>query len=146
MAISTVRSSSQPFWASMASWSRACSARTFSISASDRGSEKRAVTASKSWRSWRVEATPSSMFWSTVLSGFSRGSWGRWPIRIPSWGRASPRKSSSTPAMIRSRLDFPDPLAPRTPILAPKKKDREIPRRISRLGGTTLRRSRIWKM
>src|SRR5438552_12457412 len=43
--------------------------------------------------------------------------------------------------MIRSSVDFPAPFAPRTPILAPWKNDSRIPRRISRLGGTTLRRS-----
>src|SRR3954452_12189765 len=48
--------------------------------------------------------------------------------------------------MIRSRLDFPAPLAPSTPILAPGKKARWIPLRISRDGGTTFRRSRIVKM
>src|SRR5712692_8859436 len=64
-------------------------------------------------------------------------------MRSPAAGNASPRKSSSTPAMIRSRLDFPAPLAPSTPILAPWKNDSLIPRRISRLGGTTLRRSFI---
>src|SRR5262245_59094189 len=45
--------------------------------------------------------------------------------------------------MIRSSDDLPAPLAPSTPILAPWKNDSQIPRRISRLGGTTLRRSFI---
>src|SRR5262249_42401461 len=67
-------------------------------------------------------------------------------MRMPSAGRASPRKSSSTPAMIRRSVDLPAPLAPRTPILAPGKKASEMPRRISRLGGATLRRSRVVKM
>src|SRR4249920_3555029 len=48
--------------------------------------------------------------------------------------------------MIRRSVDLPAPLAPRTPILAPGKKASEMPRRISRFGGTTLRRSRVVKM
>ena len=40
--------------------------------------------------------------------------------------------------MILSKVDLPDPLSPRTPILAPGKKDREMSRRMCRLGGTTL--------
>ncbi len=47
------------------------------------------------------------------------------------------------PAMIRSSELLPAPLAPRTPIFAPGKNDSQMPRRISRLGGTTLRRSFI---
>ena len=35
---------------------------------------------------------------------------------------ASPRKSLSLPAMIRSSVDLPVPLRPSTPILAPGKK------------------------
>src|SRR2546428_162484 len=66
-------------------------------------------------------------------------------MRRPSAGNASPRKSSSTPAMIRSSVDLPLPLGPMTPILAPWKNDSQMLRRISRLGGTTLRRSFITK-
>src|SRR5690606_20727070 len=57
---------------------------------------------------------------------------------MPGIGRASPSNSLSTPAMIRSRLDLPEPFRPSTPILAPGKKDREMSFRICRLGGTTL--------
>src|SRR3970282_2141570 len=64
-------------------------------------------------------------------------------MRSPAPGNASPRTSLSTPAMIRRSVDLPAPLAPRTPILAPWKNDSQMPRRISRLGGTTLRRSFI---
>ena len=39
-------------------------------------------------------------------------------------GLASPMKSVSTPAMIRSRELLPAPLEPRTPILAPGKNER----------------------
>jgi hypothetical protein len=38
--------------------------------------------------------------------------------------------------MIRSSVDFPDPLAPSTPILAPGKNDREMSFSTSRSGGT----------
>ena len=40
-------------------------------------------------------------------------------MRMPSAGLASPKKSLSTPAMIRSSVDFPAPFEPRTPIFAP---------------------------
>ena len=53
-------------------------------------------------------------------------------------GVASPSYSLSTPAMILSRLDFPEPLTPSTPILAPGKNDSEMFLRIWRLGGTIL--------
>src|SRR5690554_4301328 len=39
---------------------------------------------------------------------------------------------------MRSKLDFPDPLRPNTPIFAPGKNDKEISFRICRFGGTTL--------
>src|SRR5882724_1992014 len=62
-------------------------------------------------------------------------------IRRPAAGNASPRKSRSTPAMMRSNVDLPAPLAPSTPIFAPWKNESQMPRRISRLGGMTFRRS-----
>src|SRR5262245_47837487 len=43
--------------------------------------------------------------------------------------------------MMRSNEDLPAPLAPSTPIFAPWKNESQMPRRISRLGGTTFRRS-----
>src|SRR5688572_8326231 len=67
-------------------------------------------------------------------------------MRVPSAGLASPAKSWSTPAMIRRSVDLPAPFAPRTPILAPGRNDSQIPRRISRCGGTTFRRLTIVKM
>src|SRR5215467_10042238 len=67
-------------------------------------------------------------------------------MRVPSAGHASPRKSVSTPAMMRRSVLFPAPFAPSTPILAPGKKDSQMPFRISRLGGTTFLRSFIVKM
>jgi hypothetical protein len=59
-------------------------------------------------------------------------------MRILGIGTASPSKSLSSPAMIESRLDFPDPFRPSTPILAPGKKESEISLRMTRLGGTVL--------
>ena len=59
-------------------------------------------------------------------------------MRMFGIGIASPSYSESSPAMIRSKLDLPAPFRPSTPILAPGKKDSEISRRITRLGGTTL--------
>ncbi|CFO10281.1 Uncharacterised protein [Bordetella pertussis] len=56
----------------------------------------------------------------------------------PGMGMASPSISLSTPAMILSSVDFPEPFRPSTPILAPGKKEREMSRRICRLGGTIL--------
>jgi hypothetical protein len=41
-------------------------------------------------------------------------------------GVASPSYSVSTPAMILSKVDLPEPLTPSTPILAPGKKLREM--------------------
>src|ERR1044071_4384344 len=45
--------------------------------------------------------------------------------------------------MIRSSVLFPAPLLPSTPILAPGQNDSQMPLRISRLGGTSLRKSFI---
>ncbi|MBV6476560.1 MAG: hypothetical protein MOGDAGHF_02155 [Rhodocyclaceae bacterium] len=53
-------------------------------------------------------------------------------------GVASPSMSLSTPAMIFSSVDFPEPFRPSTPILAPGKKDSEMSLRMWRLGGTIL--------
>ena len=51
---------------------------------------------------------------------------------------ASPSISLSTPAMIFSSVDLPEPFRPSTPILAPGKKLREMSFKICRLGGTVL--------
>ena len=53
----------------------------------------------------------------------------------PGVRRASPPKPSSIPAMIRRSDDLPEPFAPMTPILAPGKNERFMPRRTSRSGG-----------
>jgi hypothetical protein len=57
---------------------------------------------------------------------------------MPACGRASPVKSVSTPAMIRSTVDLPAPFSPSRPILAPGKKLSEMSLMIWRLGGTVL--------
>src|SRR5437899_11683426 len=141
IASSTVRSRSQAFTASMRSCSRACSSSSFSISSASIGSPSFALTSSNRVSSARTSATPSSTLPRTSLAESSWGSCERYPIRRPAAGNASPRKSRSTPAMMRSKGDLPAPLAPSPPIFAPGKNDSQIPRRISRLGGTTFRRS-----
>src|SRR5689334_8158937 len=66
-------------------------------------------------------------------------------MRRPGMGCASPSNSLSTPAMILSSVDLPAPFRPRTPILAPGKKLREMSLRICRFGGTVLPRLFIVK-
>src|SRR6266568_1603539 len=53
-----------------------------------------------------------------LLAASSCGSCGRNPTRARSAAHASPENSVSSPAMIRSSVDFPEPLGPSTPILA----------------------------
>ncbi len=53
-------------------------------------------------------------------------------------GIASPSNSRSSPAMMASSVDLPEPLSPSTPILAPGKNESEMSFRITRLGGTIL--------
>ena len=55
----------------------------------------------------------------------------------------SPSVCSSTPAMIFSSVDLPEPFRPSTPILAPGKKFSEMFFRIVRCGGTVLLTRRI---
>ena len=55
---------------------------------------------------------------------------------MPFCGRASPWNSVSTPAMILSSVDLPEPFRPSTPILAPGKNDSQMFSRITRFGGT----------
>ena len=59
-------------------------------------------------------------------------------MRMLGIGTASPSNSLSSPAMMRKRLDLPEPLSPSTPILAPGKNDSEMSFRMTRLGGTIL--------
>ena len=57
---------------------------------------------------------------------------------MPGCGRASPVKSVSTPAMMRSTVVLPEPFRPSRPILAPGKKDSEMSLMICFFGGTVL--------
>ena len=59
-------------------------------------------------------------------------------MRSPGMGVASPSISLSSPAMMRSRLDLPEPFTPSTPILAPGKNESEMSLSIVRFGGTIL--------
>ena len=117
MAISKVRSRSQAPAASILSCSSACSASSLSKSAS--GSPMAAQTSLKRSTSALASPTPSDTLPGTSLVGSSWGSWARKPTVKPGVRRASPVKPSSSPAMICSSEDFPEPLAPMTPILAP---------------------------
>ena len=56
---------------------------------------------------------------------------------MPGSGRASPRNSVSTPAMMRRSELLPAPFAPITPIFAPGRKARVMPSRITRSPETT---------
>ena len=53
-------------------------------------------------------------------------------------GNASPVKSRSSPAMIRSRLLLPAPLAPSTPIFAPGRNASQMSLSTTLSGGWTL--------
>ena len=70
-----------------------------------------AFTSSKRVSSPLVLATASSTFPSTFLLGSSAAPAAGSRSAIPSAGLASPKKSLSTPAMIRSRVDLPDAVA-----------------------------------
>ena len=83
---------------------------------------KRALTSSKRSSSALVSATPSRTLPATSLVGSSSGSCGRYPTFTPSAAQASPVIPVSIPAMTRSRVDFPAPFKPRTPIFAPGRK------------------------
>ena len=137
-ATSSLRSTSQPLTASIFACSSPCSASSVFISSSSIGSAKRSLIALYALMSAIVSPSPSSTLPRTSFSGSSCGSCGRKPMRIPGIGIASPSKSLSTPAMIRSSVDFPEPFSPSTPIFAPGKKFSEIFLRMTRLGGTTL--------
>ena len=63
--------------------------------------------------------TPSSTLPRTSLAGSRSGSCGRKPTVAPAASSALPLDVSSTPAMIRSSVDFPAPFGPSTPIFAP---------------------------
>ena len=91
--------------------------------------------ASNSVSKARVDATPSSTTWATVLPGSSSGSWASMPTFTPWAGQASPRNSLSRPAMIFSSVDLPEPFSPSTPIFAPGKNDNQMSLSTSFWGG-----------
>ena len=62
----------------------------------------------------------------TSLAGSRSGSCSSRPTVAPGASSATPLEVSSRPAMIRSRVDLPAPLGPRTPILAPGRNDSEM--------------------
>jgi hypothetical protein len=143
IATSSVRSSSQAPTASIWSWSFACSSISLFIASSSSGSANFALMSSKRWSSARTSATPCCTLPSTSSDGSSWGSCGRKPTRTPGVGRASPTKSWSTPAMMRSSELLPAPFAPSTPIFAPGRNASVMSSRMMRSPDTTLRRSFI---
>ena len=82
-----------------------------------------------------ISPTPADTFPPTSSDSSSAGSWARYPTAEPGVSRASPVYPSSSPAMMRRSDDFPDPLAPMTPILAPGYIEMLMPFRTSRSGG-----------
>ncbi len=90
------------------------------------GSANLALTDSNAASSPRVSATPSSTACATVCPGASRGSCGRYPTVIPWAGPASPTNSASSPAMMRRRVDLPEPFSPSTPIFAPGRNESQM--------------------
>jgi len=102
------------------------------------------LTSSKRRSRSFVSFTASSTFPFTSSVSSSSGSWARYPIRVPFIAHASPRISSSIPAMIFRSEDFPAPLAPTTPIFAPGKKEMLTSSRIFRLGGTIFVTRDMW--
>jgi hypothetical protein len=119
MAISRRLSRSHPPSASSFSWTSPCRSSSAVISSSDMGSAKRPLISSYSRSRSTTGCTPSSTTSRTVLVLSSTGSCSRSPMAYPGERTTSPWYSRSSPAMIRRRLLFPDPLRPRTPILAP---------------------------
>ena len=117
MAMSKVRSRSQAPAASILFCSLACSARSLSKSAS--GSPMAEQTSLKRSTSALVSAMPSATFPTTSFVSSRCGSWGRKPTVKPGVRRASPLNPSSSPAMIWSSDDLPEPFEPMTPIFAP---------------------------
>ena len=146
IAISSVRSSSQAFAASMRSCSFACSSSSAVISSSSSGSANFARD--------RLEAVQQRARLGDALLDVAEHVLGRVELRLlrqeadaDARRPAAPRRvnSVSTPAMMRSSVLLPAPFAPSTPIFAPGRKDSVISSRMTRSGGTTLRRSRIVK-
>ena len=131
IAISMVRSSSQPSTASICSCNSPCSASSVFISSSSMGSPNfPEISLNRSKRSF-TPPKPSVTFSPTVFAGSNSGSCSRYPTRTPSAAQASPPDGSSLSAIIFIKVDLPAPLTPSTPILASGKKLSVTPLRIS---------------
>ena len=124
----------------------ACSASSFSISSASSGSPSFALTprsgragrASRPRPPRRCRARPSPGRAAAPAAGSRLG------CRRPA--SASPRKSCVDARHDAEQRALAGAVAPSTPILAPGKNESQMPFRISRLGGTTFRRSFIVKM
>ena len=78
---------------------------------------------------------PKATFSPTVRLGSNFGSCSKYPTLTPSAAHASPPNSLSNPAIILRSVDFPAPLTPKIPILAPGIKESVIPLKTSRPPG-----------
>mmetsp|Transcript_6359 Transcript_6359/g.17785 ORF Transcript_6359/g.17785 Transcript_6359/m.17785 type:complete len:211 (-) Transcript_6359:453-1085(-) len=112
------RSSSHPLAASMAFCSLSIRAISFSVLAPSSASARE--TSSNSLSMPLISFSAGSMFSMTVAPESSCGSCSRWRTRMPGDRTRSPSKLVSSPARMRITVLFPAPLAPRTPILAPR--------------------------
>jgi hypothetical protein len=110
IAISIVRSRSQAPAASIFSCSAACSSMSLVISSGSSTVPSFSLTSLKRSSSFLVAPMPSTTFSNTVLPASSWGSCGNSPTVAPSATQASPAKSLSMPAMMRSSVDLPAPL------------------------------------
>jgi hypothetical protein len=94
------------------------------ISSSPIGSPSFIDTSSKrriSERGFSIASLTDSI---TVVAFPRSGSCGTCPTVVDGRRHASPVKFVSSPAMIRSNEDFPDPFGPITPIFAPGRNER----------------------
>src|SRR4051794_13436210 len=94
----------------------------------------------------RSSRTPSSTLPRTSFDSSRCGSCSSRPTEAPGASWASPRYSVSWPAMMRSSVDLPAPLRPRTPIFAPGRKLSEMSRSTCLSGGCVRDSLYIWKM
>jgi hypothetical protein len=140
LAMSTRWPVSHPPTSSMAAWTVACSAMIASMSAS--GSAMAADRSLNRARSACVSARPARTLSWTDLEASRTGSCARYPTFTPSARHTVPSNSESTPASALSSVDFPTPLGPSRPILAPRRNDTDRSRNTTRPPGRTLLRPR----
>ena len=118
MAISKVRSRSQAPAASILVWSSACSLEQLvdvGVGVAEGGADLVVAVEELPWSRRRPRRRCRRRPWSGRAAAPGAGS----PTVKPGVRRASPVKPSSSPAMMRSSEDLPEPLDPMTPILAP---------------------------